>query len=927
MRPFRKNVLRFLTAFLTVVVLLLAFPFAVKSVTFKDGKFDLVVMISEKEKENLTLVTRIEDEMKAASKYLWDATGKQHRFGTVTILIPKDWSDQKDYQPLKDETKKSADIEIGSHIKGASASGKKISISASTSILKGNGRVTIHEFGHAVYGLWDEYCDYQYKVVKGKRNRYQIFKKGGKWLKCTAKVDSETNKAEVIQGKPYHFTKRNTNGETASIMWVQWENSIVDFCDDQNHNSSVQTKQQRLHGESCQETMEKGKYSFKRTGGKTIPYTPPTIIKVKQSDLSNTVLVIDRSGSMQGSPLQVAKSSAGKHVQLTEKDNYIGVVSFSTNAGVTKKLTKITDSSKAGIQRAINGISADGWTSIGAGLLKGINQVESNNDPKYRKIIVVFTDGEENRPPYINSVRGIIKSKGIKVHGIGIGNIGSSNASLRSLCADVGGVYQTVNDYSDLPKVFNDIYGRVNPDQTVLFNVKENIPGGQTKTYQIEVDDSISDVLKFTVDSKDADDLGITLQMPDGTVLDENYQGYKKGNGFKLFQIDDSDITHGAWTLSVTVNRSRSTVTTISALAKSSIQVLAYVEKEEVNFPTPIHIMGVATKDGEVIQGLNAYAEITSPTGNVYSIPLGDDGVNGDNIPLDGSYEGNFYQFDGNGNYSITIFLSNESGNVAVLGAGFPDLIGDKGLTFTKIPPQTDRTNAISGKFIRQINAPSVTVSNYSYYQPIAPGRIDSLLVDSINGNQVVLGWTAPGEKGFTGTAQSYQMRYSTSPLTDENFDSGTEITGLPDPEEAGTYQTFTFTSPGNDIYYFAMRASNDQTSGDVSTNVVVATLVNLEASLEDVRSWLIKRKIGKITIKIGDIQKENIVKLVLCRKEAGANYSEYTAIKELTPADFQNGSYNFLDKQISKGKQYDYMVRALAADGEELMTSNVGSI
>lgn len=66
--------------------------------------------------------------------------------------------------------------------------------------------------------------------------------------------------------------------------------------------------------------------------------------------------------------------------------------------------------------------------------------------------------------------------------------------------------------------------------------------------------------------------------------------------------------------------------------------------------------------------------------------------------------------------------------------------------------------------------------------------------------------WAAPGDDGSSGIALDYDVRYSTSPITDANFGSATRITGLPIPRLAGTIQN------GDDLtslqtctnYYFA---------------------------------------------------------------------------------------------------------------------------
>ena len=84
----------------------------------------------------------------------------------------------------------------------------------------------------------------------------------------------------------------------------------------------------------------------------------------------NVVEVIDASGSMgDEGKLQAAQQAAAMFVDLMETNGRIGVVSYSTSGGVAYPLTRITDSGaeRQGAMAAIQGISASGNTSIGAG--------------------------------------------------------------------------------------------------------------------------------------------------------------------------------------------------------------------------------------------------------------------------------------------------------------------------------------------------------------------------------------------------------------------------------------------------------------------------------------------------------------------------------------------------------------------------------
>ena len=94
--------------------------------------------------------------------------------------------------------------------------------------------------------------------------------------------------------------------------------------------------------------------------------------------------------------------------------------------------------------------------------------------------------------------------------------------------------------------------------------------------------------------------------------------------------------------------------------------------------------------------------------------------------------------------------------------------------------------------------------------------------------SSVQLSWTAPGDDGATGTATTYDVRYSTSPITEANWASATQATGEPSPQVAGSAETFTVTGlSASTTYYFAIKTSDEFPNESAISNVPsVATAV-----------------------------------------------------------------------------------------------------
>jgi hypothetical protein len=74
----------------------------------------------------------------------------------------------------------------------------------------------------------------------------------------------------------------------------------------------------------------------------------------------------------------------------------------------------------------------------------------------------------------------------------------------------------------------------------------------------------------------------------------------------------------------------------------------------------------------------------------------------------------------------------------------------------------------------------------------------------------ITLQWTAPGDDGPNGTATSYDLRRSTTPITDlTTFNAATPVSGEPAPHAAGSAETMQVNLPAG-TYYFALRTADE---------------------------------------------------------------------------------------------------------------------
>ncbi len=99
----------------------------------------------------------------------------------------------------------------------------------------------------------------------------------------------------------------------------------------------------------------------------------------------------------------------------------------------------------------------------------------------------------------------------------------------------------------------------------------------------------------------------------------------------------------------------------------------------------------------------------------------------------------------------------------------------------------------------------------------IPPSAISNLSSSAITPSSALLSFTSPGNDGAAGTAASYDIRYSTSPINSANFSSARTVTGEPVPFLSGTLQTYTLVGLNSATTYYVSMVTSDA-SGNTSS-------------------------------------------------------------------------------------------------------------
>ncbi len=182
--------------------------------------------------------------------------------------------------------------------------------------------------------------------------------------------------------------------------------------------------------------------------------TEAASIERRDTDL---VVVLDRSGSMQGDKLANSRDAVSELIsQLGVRDRF-ALVTYSDEAGVLVPLAFADARNKASWQSTVSNVKADGYTNMSAGMDRAFDLVESSRAAGRAARVVLLSDGLPNLGDA--SPDGLFRRATRAPRGeyvmsaIGVGE--DFNEFLMTRLADAGtGNYHFLADGADLGRIF-----------------------------------------------------------------------------------------------------------------------------------------------------------------------------------------------------------------------------------------------------------------------------------------------------------------------------------------------------------------------------------------------------------------------------------------------------------------------------------------
>jgi Ca-activated chloride channel family protein len=170
----------------------------------------------------------------------------------------------------------------------------------------------------------------------------------------------------------------------------------------------------------------------------------------------NINVVLDRSGSMGGQPVEQVKQATQFLVEQIGANDVLSITVFNHKVDVALPSQKVTN--KDLVKGAIDSIWPGGSTNLSGGLLRGYEEALKECRPGQVNRVLLLTDGMANvgvtNPAALSAKARAMLEQGVSLSTVGVG-LSFDEDLLIALAEAGGGAYYYIKDADEIPNVFS----------------------------------------------------------------------------------------------------------------------------------------------------------------------------------------------------------------------------------------------------------------------------------------------------------------------------------------------------------------------------------------------------------------------------------------------------------------------------------------
>lgn len=264
---------------------------------------------------------------------------------------------------------------------------------------------------------------------------------------------------------------------------------------------------------------------------------------------TDIVLILDRSGSMGGSPLANLKNGAKKFIEIIDEatdssqngqignGSRIGIVSFASTASQdTQLITSVAD-----LDAAVNALSSGGSTNHKDAFEKALQLFDPASANE--KVMVMFTDGKTTVGGSAVPAADAAKAQDVTIYVIGLsGNGGIDEDALKAWASDPDSAYVAITpDDEELENLFEDLAKNISkPGATDIVITDKVLPCFNITSVAAPPTKGSAEIIDSRTIRWTIDELGVDKS--EGAVLEFNVKHTGECSG--ITPVNES-ITYG----------------------------------------------------------------------------------------------------------------------------------------------------------------------------------------------------------------------------------------------------------------------------------------------------------------------------------------------------------------------------------------------